>query len=259
MSPPDSKRNQIFFFCTTALGKSFAQFGPLLRPFRGRASGEEQLWQTTVQDGMTNGITSGLHGLAKTILRGTILRGLLPCAAVIALALGSAGTADANTKPKTRPAVAQTADLAEAGIDPALHTRAVAEARAKQQRGQRVWCVPFARTASGIALSGNAATWWKAAAGRYERGHAPHAGAVMTFSATRKMPMGHVAVVSKVVSERKILLDHANWNRNKISLQMVAVDVSAKNDWSAVRLESAGGSLGSVYPIKGFIYPRILG
>lgn len=206
-----------------------------------------------VQDGMTNGIANGLHGLAKTILRG-----LVPCAAVIAMALGAAGHADASTKPKAKPAVTQSV-IAPSGIDPVLHTRALAEAREKQKRGQRVWCVPFARTASGIALSGNAAAWWNAAAGRYERGHAPHEGAVMTFSATRKMPMGHVAVVSKVVSERKILLDHANWNRNKVSLQMVAVDVSPKNDWSAVRLESAGGSLGSVYPIKGFIYPRILG
>ena len=40
---------------------------------------------------------------------------------------------------------------------------------------------------------------------------------------------------------------------------MVAVDVSPKNDWSAVRLESNRGSLGSVYPIKGFIYPQAAG
>lgn len=176
------------------------------------------------------------------------LRGLMPCIIATALAMASAPLAGATTTPG-----------AGTGIDPALHTRAIAEAKAKQKRGQRVWCVPFARTASGVSLKGNASTWWNASAGRYARGHAPHEGAVMAFSATRKMPMGHVAVVSKVVSERKILVDHANWTRNKVSLQMVAIDVSAKNDWSAVRLESAGGSLGSVYPIKGFIYPRIAG
>lgn len=187
--------------------------------------------------------TTVLHRLVRQVLPR-----LLPAVTVIALALGSTGAASAAPKA-----------AAQGGVNPALHTRALAEAREKQKRGQRVWCVPFARTASGIAIEGNASSWWKAAAGRYERGHAPHEGAVMTFSATRKMPMGHVAVVSKVVSERKILVDHANWNRNKVSLQMVAVDVSPKNDWSAVRLESAGGSLGSVYPINGFIYPRIAG
>lgn len=188
--------------------------------------------------------------MPKTIknLVANALRGLIPCIMAIAFALGSASVAGATTKPGN-----------DTGINPALHTQAIAEATAKQKRGQRVWCVPFARTASGIALKGNASTWWNASAGRYERGHAPYEGAVMTFSATKKMPMGHVAVVSKVVSERKILVDHANWKRNKVSLQMVAIDVSPKNDWSAVRLESAGGALGSVYPIKGFIYPRVAG
>ena len=188
----------------------------------------------------------------------TLMKGLLPCAAVIALSLGSTGLANASPKPAARPDTIENA-VVKGGVDAGLHTRAIAEARQKQKAGQRVWCVPFARTATGIAIKGNASRWWGAAAGRYQRGKAPHAGAVMAFSATRKMPMGHVAVVSKVVSNRKILVDHANWQRNKVSLQMVAVDVSPKNDWSAVRLESNRGSLGSVYPIKGFIYPQAAG
>ena len=131
---------------------------------------------------------------------------------------------------------------------------AVAEAKTMRKRGQRVWCVPFARTASGIEIKGNAVTWWAKAKGLYNRGNEPAVGAVMAFDATRKMRMGHVAVVSRVVNDRIILIDHANWKRNEVSLNMAVVDVSRAGDWSAVRVESQPGVLGAVYPVNGFIY-----
>ena len=88
------------------------------------------------------------------------------------------------------------------------------------------------------------------------RGPEPQPGAVMAFSATRANPLGHVAVVSKVEDSRRIEVNHANWRRNKVSLGMAVIDVSEKNDWSAVRLESNPGSFGRVYPIQGFILPQ---
>jgi hypothetical protein len=118
----------------------------------------------------------------------------------------------------------------------------------------RLWCVPFARMVSGLDLRGNAKTWWKAAKGVYDRGVQPKIGAVMSFAGSRAMPLGHVAVVSQVVSKREVLLDHANWERNRITLDQVAVDVSAKNDWSRVRIQNADGSMGRVNPVNGFIY-----
>lgn len=133
---------------------------------------------------------------------------------------------------------------------------AVAEAQAMRSRGQRVWCVPFARTASGIEIMGNAVTWWAKAAGRYQRGDEPQVGAVMAFGATRKMRMGHVAVVSRVISDRVVQINHANWSRNRISLNMTVMDVSKAGDWSAVRVESQPGVWGAVYPVNGFIYPN---
>lgn len=139
-------------------------------------------------------------------------------------------------------------------IRPAI-ARAVAEAKVMRAKGQRVWCVPFARSASGLEIKGNAKTWWAAAAGRYARGHQPQVGAVMAFAGSRKMPLGHVAVVSAVVNDRTVLIDHANWSRNKVSLGMVAVDVSTKGDWTAVRVEGTPGVLGRVNPVNGFIYP----
>lgn len=139
------------------------------------------------------------------------------------------------------------------GVDPKRREVAIALAQEMHKRGQRVWCVPFARNVSGLQLRGNAGTWWRQADGVYERSHQPKVGAVMAFSATRKMPMGHVAVVSDVVSEREIRIDHANWRRNQVSLGMAVIDVSEKNDWSRVRVLSQANATGSVYPVAGFI------
>src|SRR4051812_27488985 len=60
-------------------------------------------------------------------------------------------------------------------------------------------CVPFARAASGIQIYGDAWTWWNQAEGKYDRGHAPKVGSVIVFAKTSRLPLGHVAVVSRVV------------------------------------------------------------
>ncbi|WP_233517046.1 CHAP domain-containing protein [Pseudotabrizicola alkalilacus] len=148
---------------------------------------------------------------------------------------------------------------APSSFNPVLQAKAIAEAKDKQARGIRVWCVPFARTASGIDLRGNAGTWWNAAKGVYYRGKAPEEGAVMVFAPHSSSRLGHVAVVSEVVSERKVLIDHANWQRSKISLKMPVIDVSANNDWSRVQVEGTPGVMGNARPMHGFVYPRKIG
>jgi len=118
-------------------------------------------------------------------------------------------------------------------------------------------CAPFARSVSGIELHGNASSWWGQAAGRYARGHVPQVGSVLSFEATRRMRVGHVAMVSRVVNEREVLLTHANWSRRGgVERDVRAVDVSAAGDWSQVRVwYGPQGSLGtSSYPTNGFIY-----
>ncbi|HTI01721.1 MAG TPA: CHAP domain-containing protein [Acidisoma sp.] len=121
-------------------------------------------------------------------------------------------------------------------------------------------CVPYARKVSGIALSGNADTWWNEAPGRYERGHAPAAGAVLNFRANGRMRLGHVAVVQEVVNPREVLITQANWGgpgfvRGGVSSDISVVDVSPRNDWTAVRVALGHSSTyGSVYPTYGFIY-----
>jgi surface antigen len=122
-------------------------------------------------------------------------------------------------------------------------------------------CVPFARAESGVEIRGNAKTWWSQAAGSYDRGHEPRKGAVMAFAGTRGMPSGHVAVVKKVVSDREILIDHANWSpingrRGQIERNVRVIDVSDAGDWSMVRVWYAPiGDLGlRANPVQGFIY-----
>ena len=116
-------------------------------------------------------------------------------------------------------------------------------------------CVTFARSVSGIQIRGNANTWWGQAAGRYERGHAPKIGAVLAFDATHRMRVGHVAMVSRVVSEREVLLTHANWSHpGRVETDVRAIDVSAAGDWTQVRVQFGGAMGTSSYPTKGFIY-----
>lgn len=118
-------------------------------------------------------------------------------------------------------------------------------------------CVPYARMISGIELRGDAATWWESAAGKFRRGREPEPGAVLVFKGSDKNPHGHVGVVNKIINEREILLDHANWlNNRKIHLATPVIDVSPENDWSAIRVwYTPGGQYGAnVYPTEGFIY-----
>ncbi|UVO51499.1 CHAP domain-containing protein [Sphingomonas sp. SUN019] len=118
-------------------------------------------------------------------------------------------------------------------------------------------CAPYAREISGIQIRGNANTWWGQAAGKHARGKAPKVGAVLAFQSTARMRVGHVAMVSRIVDDREVLLTHANWSRRGgIERDVRAVDVSAAGDWSVVKVWYApqGGLGTSSYPTNGFIY-----
>jgi surface antigen len=122
-------------------------------------------------------------------------------------------------------------------------------------------CVPFARLASGIQIFGDAWTWWNQAAGRYQTGFTPKLGAVLCFKPTGRMRLGHVAVVSQVLTDRVIQITHANWSmidggRGHVEQNVTVVDVSANGDWSQVKVwNDPSRDLGAtVYPTYGFIY-----
>jgi surface antigen len=127
---------------------------------------------------------------------------------------------------------------------------------------QDYWqCVPFARLASGIQIFGDAWTWWSQAAGKYQTGFVPKEGAVLCFKPTGRMRLGHVAVVSQVLTDRVIQITHANWSlidggRGHVEQNVTVVDVSPDGDWSQVKVwNDPTRNLGTtVYPTYGFIY-----
>jgi surface antigen len=122
-------------------------------------------------------------------------------------------------------------------------------------------CAAFARQFSGIEIRGDAWTWWNLAEGRYAKGQRPRVGAVMSFTPSGNMRLGHVATVTQVLGSRDITVTHANWSpingtRGQIERDVVIRDVSDNNDWSRVRVWYAPlGDLGTTaWPVDGFIY-----
>lgn len=116
-------------------------------------------------------------------------------------------------------------------------------------------CAPFARAVSRLPLRGAAADWWLLADGRYGRGQTPAVGSILVFRRTARLPDGHVAVVSRVVSDRQILVTHANWVRHQVSENVPVLDVSDGNDWTRVRVWwPPAGQIGvTEYATFGFI------
>lgn len=119
-------------------------------------------------------------------------------------------------------------------------------------------CAPYAREHSGVKIFGDAKDWWNKAAGKFARGSQPANGAVMVLTGYAGPDRGHLAVVKQLVSPREIRVDHANWlNDGSIYVNDPVVDVSAANDWSAIKVWNIKtGSWGMrVYSVKGFIGP----
>lgn len=119
-----------------------------------------------------------------------------------------------------------------------------------------LWCVPYARKLSHIALHGDAFLWWAEADGRYVRGHRPQVGALLAFRSIPRMPLGHLAVVVKVIDSREVLVNEANWVPDTVTRNVPVIDVSPDNTWTEVRQSSGDDRFGLTYPTYGFIYDR---
>lgn len=138
--------------------------------------------------------------------------------------------------------------------------------RTAAESGGALSCVPYARSRSGLALRGDAWQWWDAAAERYERSRAPQPGSVLVLMRTSRLPMGHVAVVSRLVSGREIRVDHANWapggagSRGRVARDQAVADISPDNDWSVVRVwYPPSAALGATaFPAYGFVHPQVV-
>jgi surface antigen len=120
-----------------------------------------------------------------------------------------------------------------------------------------VECAPFARALTGVALSGAAADWWQQADGRYVRMQTPQVGSVLVLRRSGRLPSGHVAVVSQVLSRRQITVTQANWVHHRVTEDQPVIDVSERGDWSVVRIWwPPSAQLGTAeYEAFGFIRP----
>lgn len=126
------------------------------------------------------------------------------------------------------------------------------------ERHPGLTCAPFARELSGIALYGDAADWWEAAAGRYDRDVRPVPGSVLVFRRGARLPSGHVSVVSRVLGAREIEVIQANWVPAELDRDQRVVDVSETNDWSRIRVwwPPVNGLGAYAYAAYGFILPQ---
>jgi surface antigen len=173
-----------------------------------------------------------------------------PAAALTPLAMEDAGL-EAGAPEASAHAEARPDDFAPQGEESFEPAAFVDRAAPREQ------CVPFARRASGVEIYGNANTWWaQAAHSNYERTEEPSRGAVMTMMGYRTASRGHVAVVQEIVSDRIVLIDHANWlNNGEVTRAVPVRDVSPAGDWSQVQVwHVPGGHWGArVYRVQGFI------
>jgi hypothetical protein len=170
--------------------------------------------------------------------------------ALLTLALAACATAPPRAV-NGLPAPPPRASAPAFPFDPSNQPR-VADANARLQ------CVPFARNASGVQIFGNANTWWAQASGRYPQSNLPAVGSVFVMRGYRDASRGHVAVVTRIESERLIRVDHANWlNGGEITVNVPVIDVSPNNDWTQVRVwHVVGGHWGGrIYEAEGFIHP----
>ena len=177
-------------------------------------------------------------------------------AGAMALLLAGCATPPPTIAP-ARPAIVppQTTAIPQ---PPPLAFDDIARAARIRDAGKRLECVVYARDLSGIEIRGDAGTWWNAALGRYDRGRRPEPGAVLAFRPTATST-GHLAVVTRIVGPRLVVASHANWlNRGRIHESTPIEDVSARGDWSSVRVWYIPGRVWgrSRYATAGFIYRR---
>ncbi|WP_345772107.1 CHAP domain-containing protein [Azospirillum brasilense] len=115
------------------------------------------------------------------------------------------------------------------------------------------------RSISDFDIRGDAWTWWNTAANQqYERDQRPTLGSVLVFKRSQRLGRGHVSLVSHIVDRRTIEVDHSWLDGRGLRRNMRVVDVSPRNDWSAVRVwHEPSDQLGlRVYTTYGFILPE---
>lgn len=195
-----------------------------------------------------------------TVSASTALRLTAAVGAAAMLMAGPAHAGDIDGVPVEETATLTGAPLmaALAPVEAATEDVETVDAPKIARLSARFQCVPYAREMSGVEIRGDAVTWWRQAAGRYDRVKEPETGSVIVMRGYRNPGRGHVAVVRHVMSARSIIIDHANWLASgEITVNVPVVDVSPNNDWSQVRVWHIPTRTWGlrVYNVQGFILP----
>ena len=190
--------------------------------------------------------------LAATAI--TAAMGAHPAAALAPLAL------EDSVDPATLAAPSPDAMLAPKAFDRLPDDDYVPTARISNRRAH-LQCVPFARDEAGLDLHGDASTWWDQARNHFVRAERPEERSVMVLRGYAGPNRGHVAVVKEIVSDRLVIVDHANWlNHGEITRDVPVRDVSPNNDWSEVQVWYVPGHHwgGRTYDVQGFILNQVV-
>lgn len=167
-----------------------------------------------------------------------------------------APTADAPVTVTAPGSIAETVNLSDLAT-PSLPSIAVSQLPQPSVETplKKLFCVEYARALTGLNIFGDAKYWWERARNLYARVTMPAPNAVMVFTPSKRLKKGHVAVVSAIISKREIRVEQANWqNHGEIDHATPVMDVSAKNDWSQVRVwDTRSSSFGRIYAVSGFI------
>jgi surface antigen len=177
-------------------------------------------------------------------------------------AAASRGDARSDVRSSASPSRAPAAQAQRPGVRP-TGARQSASRQTRAGNSGGMTCVPYARSVTGMDISGNGRDWWHNAAGRYARGQRPQVGSVLAWPGSGSMSSGHVAVVSRVLNARMIEIDHANWGgpgirRGTVMRNVKVMDVSDDNSWTRVRVQVGwtAENFGREYPTYGFIHNR---
>ena len=86
------------------------------------------------------------------------------------------------------------------------------------RRGLGVECAPFARALTGVTAVGRRGRLvGRSGWADYTRSQTPEIGSLLILRRSGRLPSGHVAVVSQVLSRRQILVTQANWVHHRVT------------------------------------------
>lgn len=127
-------------------------------------------------------------------------------------------------------------------------------------------CVDYAKENGWSDFSGLgfAYKWWFAATEKtssyyvpgYPVGNIPQIGAVLVLKPWSGNTAGHVAIVTKIVDDDEILVNHANWRNDEVIRIGDKVKDASGGKWKKILVQYGADYGSTTYDTNGFIYQK---